>query len=172
MSAETVYLSLGSNIGNRVFNLQQAIQKITAIPNTQEHAVSRFYETSPISNIPQNDYLNAACRFKTTMFPLELLQKIQTIEFLLGKTSSTIKNAPRKIDIDILFFGSKVYRNEQPFLEIPHPRWKERLFVIIPCLDLTQTITLQCKQTGEETVNLIKLKDSLNNKSQLIKIYS
>jgi 2-amino-4-hydroxy-6-hydroxymethyldihydropteridine diphosphokinase len=150
-----VYLSLGGNIGDRQGTLQRALMRIESLPEVREMRVSSFYETSPVGGIPQADYLNVVCYFKTGMDVRSLLRNLQTIEKSLGKGPKP-KNHPRIIDIDILFYGNESFQEDD--LEIPHPRWRERLFVIVPLLDLTDAIRVR-----GETVDLIKLRDSIKD---------
>nr|MBA3816227.1 2-amino-4-hydroxy-6-hydroxymethyldihydropteridine diphosphokinase [Parachlamydiaceae bacterium] len=123
-----VYLGLGGNIGDSLSILQSALQSIQKL-DIQDFKVSSFYSTQPVSDIVQRWYVNAACRFRTTMGVKDLLHKLQQIEIEHGKIVKP-KNAPRTIDIDVLFFGNE--RHDEAECEIPHPRWRERLFVIKP----------------------------------------
>lgn len=139
MSLTEVYLGIGGNIGDSQSILTQAIHRIKALSGVQDLAVSRFYLTSPVSSIPQEEYLNAACRFHTSLKATELLTELQNIETALGKTLQKLKDGPRAIDLDILLFGMEIVNNNT--LIIPHPAWKERLFVLVPLADLTTEIT-------------------------------
>ncbi len=134
---EIVYLSLGSNLGNSKKLLQSACQSIRMLPNVTEVQFSSIYRTAPISLLPQPDYLNLGCSLITTLDPFTLFTYLEEIEKNLGKIPKP-KDAPRKIDIDILYFGSQTLNSEQ--LVIPHPRIKERLFVLKPLLDLTTSL--------------------------------
>lgn len=154
--SDQVFLGLGSNLGDRLALLQAALKQIEALPNTSHFQASKIYETSPVSPIPQGPFLNAACSFLTDLSPFELLSHLQQIETALGKTPKP-KTAPRLIDIDILLFGQM--KIDTPTLQIPHPHWQERLFVLRPLLDLTEEIFF-----GGKTLNL---KESIN---ALIKI--
>lgn len=136
-SKTQVYVGLGGNLGNTPLIFQEAITQLISHPKIFELRTSSLYQTSPISSIPQNDYINAVCTFQTTLHPCELLTILQNIEKSLGKVPKP-KDAPRLIDLDILFFGEEVH--SAPNLIIPHPRWFERLFVLIPLLDLTDII--------------------------------
>lgn len=151
-----VYLGLGGNIGDSAAILQTALQHIQNL-NISDMRTSRFYQTKPISDIDQRWYVNAACRFMTSMGARELLNKLQHIEIALGKTLKP-KNAPRVIDIDLLFFGTEGYNDND--CEVPHPRWKERLFVIMPLLDLTESINLP-GLNYDDSVKQVKLKELL-----------
>lgn len=168
-SGESVYLGLGGNIGDRMSLLRQALALIAAIPEVQNLEVSSFYETEPVSDIPQSNYLNAVCRLTTRLKAHQLLASLQEIERVLGKVPKP-KNVPRVIDIDILFFGREGHKTHD--LEIPHPRWRERLFVIVPLLDLTKTIVVPSFENGEEKIDLLQLRDSLRRSSPCFAISS
>jgi 2-amino-4-hydroxy-6-hydroxymethyldihydropteridine diphosphokinase len=132
-----VFVGLGGNIGDSVEILRQALDLIKKHPDIRNLRVSRFFRTLPVSPIPQADYTNAVCRFETRLSPLQLLNELQAIEFKLGKIPKS-KQAPRAIDCDILFYGDKAI--SLPELEIPHPRWRERLFVLAPLADLVDIL--------------------------------
>lgn len=134
MQQEIVYLGLGSNLGDSKNILQKACQSINLLPNTTVLQFSSIYCTSPISSIPQRDYLNLTCSLTTTLDPYALFIYLEQIEQSLGKIPKP-KDAPRKIDIDILYFGNRILHSER--LIIPHPKIKERLFVLQPLLELT-----------------------------------
>src|SRR5205814_6337226 len=126
--------------------------------------VSKLYLTSPVSEIPQPHYTNAACVFQTSLSAHQLFPALQTIEQKHGKTPKA-KNAPRVIDIDLLFFGHESYQEEH--LQIPHPRWRERLFVLVPLVDLTDHISLPLPNdpTKFEFINLQELIAELHQSS-------
>lgn len=132
-----VYVGLGSNLGDSADIVAKALALLEAVPAISQFAASPLYLTSPVSDLPQPDFVNAVCRFKTTLAPMELLAELQKIERHFGQSPKP-KNAPRLIDLDILFFGREKILT--PDLEIPHPRWKERLFVIRPLSDLTACV--------------------------------
>jgi 2-amino-4-hydroxy-6-hydroxymethyldihydropteridine diphosphokinase len=133
-SFETVFLSLGANLGDPAKAIASALEEIYDIPLTNLIQTSPLYQTKPISDLIQPDFLNCCCEIKTALSPEDLLEKLQEIERRLGKTPKP-KNAPRLIDIDILFYGDLEMRS--PRLTLPHPQWKNRLFVLIPLFDLT-----------------------------------
>ncbi len=103
------------------------------IPEIQFQRSSAIYETEPVSSIPQGNYLNAVWEIKTTLQPSELLKKTLAVEAILGR-ERRIPDSPRTIDIDILFYGDKIY--QVPGLTIPHPKLHERFFVLRPLMDL------------------------------------
>jgi len=137
MDVEEVYVGLGGNIGDSVGILQHALDKMASLPGIYDLKASSFYVTTPVSEIPQRYYVNAVCRFSTKLAAHDLLKQLQQIEIALSKTPKA-KNAPRIIDLDILLFRSEIHKT--PDLEIPHPRWKERLFVLKPLAELVDKL--------------------------------
>jgi 2-amino-4-hydroxy-6-hydroxymethyldihydropteridine diphosphokinase len=127
-----IYLSLGSNVGDRMANLQAAIAKLEA-PDLRTLRTSPVYETEPVDYTAQRWFLNLVVEAETELFPQQLLSRIHKIERALGRVR-TVPKGPRTIDIDILFYGSTVMRSAA--LEIPHPRLHERRFVLVPLADL------------------------------------
>lgn len=156
MEYKCVYLGLGGNIGDTRSFLASVLTEIRGLPWITDFEASGFYRTAPISDIPQDDYVNVVCRFKTKLDAAALLIQLQCIELKHGKLPKP-KNAPRKIDIDILFYGD-IY-SEVPKLQLPHPRWKERLFVLIPLSELTPAIVVPGPE-GEELVDILALIDT------------
>ena len=129
---KTVYLALGSNIGDREANLRAAID-ILRTAGVEVRRESRIYETEPVGYTDQRWFLNMAVEGATELFPLHLLTRTGKIERALGR-ARTLPNGPRTIDIDILLYGATVMRTSR--LEIPHPRMHERRFVLVPMVDL------------------------------------
>lgn len=122
-----VYLGLGSNLGNRQDNLDKALAFLEQ--RLRVERISSVYETEPVGNINQPRFLNLVCQAYTKLSPTELLTLAKSIESKLGRALNK-PNAPRPIDIDILFYGEQVIKT--PELVIPHPRLTERAFVLIP----------------------------------------
>jgi GTP cyclohydrolase-4 len=127
----SVYLGLGANIGNRTQNFEKALDMLSQ--GAQVKQVSSFYETEPIGYSNQPQFLNAVCRISTSLSPEQLLALIKEIEATLGRKPS-FRNAPRPIDIDILFYDEQIINSKE--LIIPHPRIEERAFVLIPLAEL------------------------------------
>jgi 2-amino-4-hydroxy-6-hydroxymethyldihydropteridine diphosphokinase len=161
-----VYVGLGGNIGDTRSVLRKTIQLISSHPRISTFEVSRFYQTSPVSHLKQPDYINAVCRFCTDMLPYDLLGFLQEVEQQLGKVSKP-KFAPRIVDCDILFFGQYVIKTKE--LEIPHPRWQERLFVLRPLADLVKELWIPGRG---EPINLMdelqRFKNTHNEKIFLV----
>lgn len=150
MEQKKVYLGLGGNVGNPKKTFDQVVASIKKIPKIIDLTCSPYYNTTPVSTISQENFLNAVCVVTTTLPPKELYDCLHAIEKEFGKLPKD-KNAPRPIDIDILFYDEcEVYEED---LQIPHPRWEERLFVLRPLSDLTDTITIQ-KKSGQEVIHL------------------
>ncbi len=127
-----IYLSLGSNLGDREAHLRAALGRLAA-PDLRVMRISPVYETEPVDFNDQDWFLNLAVEAETTLEPDELLARIAQIEGDLGRVR-TVPKGPRTIDIDILFYGDEVIRSAA--LEIPHPRLSERRFVLAPLADL------------------------------------
>lgn len=130
-----IYLSLGSNIGDREGNLEAAVERLAG--EMRILRVSPMYETEPVDYTAQRWFLNLVVEAETALFPLQLLARIQKIERALGRVRAVPKG-PRTIDIDILFHGRTVMRTAT--LEIPHPRIAERRFVLVPLADLAPAL--------------------------------
>lgn len=128
----TAYLSLGSNLGNRQQQLQQAIDQLAANAGTITK-VSSFYETKAWGITEQPDFMNMCAGIATQLSATELLHAIQAAETAMGRVR-TIKWGPRTIDIDILFFNNDVINT--PELIIPHPYLQDRLFVLEPLAEI------------------------------------
>jgi 2-amino-4-hydroxy-6-hydroxymethyldihydropteridine diphosphokinase len=129
---KTVYLGLGSNIGDSQQMLQAAIDRLHS-PDFRVKRVSSVYKTEPQERRNQQWFLNAAVEAETDLFPRQLLARIAKIEQQLGRRRM-LANGPRTIDIDILFYGSFIVKT--PELTIPHPRLAERRFVLAPMVEL------------------------------------
>lgn len=129
---KVVYLGLGSNIGDREALLQSALDALNQ-PDLILRRASSKYETEPIGMRDQRWFLNMAAEFETSLFPLQLLHRLQSVEQQLGR-KRVVMNGPRTIDIDILLYGSFIVKTDE--LEIPHPRYRERRFTLAPLAEL------------------------------------
>jgi 2-amino-4-hydroxy-6-hydroxymethyldihydropteridine diphosphokinase len=130
-----IYCSLGSNIGERKLNLEQALQELKdkSIKVLQKSAV---YVTQAWGDQAQEDYLNMAIQVETDLSPLDLLHILKTVERKIGRTDDQGHMQPRVLDIDILFYGDSKLNTEE--LQIPHPRLKERIFALLPLLEIAE----------------------------------
>ncbi len=132
---KTVYLSLGSNVGDRKANLETAIEKLGGVGKVV--ALSSFYETEPVEFQQQPWFLNCAVKLETELMPRQLLGRILDIEQEMGRKRVQPKG-PRVIDIDILLFGTSVV--ETKGLTIPHPALHERRFVLEPLAEIAPDV--------------------------------
>lgn len=129
-----VFLSFGSNLGNREKNILSAIELLKKISDIKVLSGSSIYETEPIGFKEQNYFFNIVLKIQTNLSPFELLREIEKIEKLLGKNIEK-KWGPRTIDIDILYYDKDIIETEK--LTIPHPLINERMFVLVPMMEIT-----------------------------------
>jgi 2-amino-4-hydroxy-6-hydroxymethyldihydropteridine diphosphokinase len=130
----TVYIALGSNLGDRRASIDAAVVRLDAVPGVRVTRRSSLYETAPVGGpAGQGSYLNAVAEVATTLAPDELLALLQAIEADLGRVRAE-RDGPRTIDLDILLHGDTVL--ESPRLTLPHPRLHERLFVLDPLAEI------------------------------------
>lgn len=128
----TAYLALGSNLGDRLATLQEAVDALSREPGIRVEASSRVWETEPVGP-PQPRYLNAVLLIVTELEPPELLAACLRVESALGRVRRE-RWGPRTIDIDVLLFDERTI--DEPELRVPHPRMHERAFVLAPLLEL------------------------------------
>lgn len=134
-----ILIGLGSNIGEREKNIQQAINKLANNEHIRIDKISALYETEPVGVKEQPNFLNAAVRITTKLSPRKLLEFCQVIESEMGRVRNMVWG-PRNIDIDILVFDDIVMQTA--LLTIPHPRIQERKFVLIPLSDISDNIPI------------------------------
>ncbi len=133
MGEERVFVGLGSNIGKRGYNLLIATEMLRDHPNVSLKVSSSFYLTEPVGFKDQPSFINNVIEISTTLTPRDLLNLLLYIENSMGR-KRLIHWGPRVIDMDILFYGDRVIKEEG--LEIPHPRLIERAFVLIPLSEI------------------------------------
>jgi 2-amino-4-hydroxy-6-hydroxymethyldihydropteridine diphosphokinase len=126
-----VLLALGTNLGDRLANLEQAIQYMA--PRIRVDARSSVYETLPWGILDQPVFYNQVVRAETNLPPLDVLAHLKAIEVKMGR-QATVRNGPRLIDLDILFYDQLVLETE--VLTIPHPRMQGRAFVLVPLVEV------------------------------------
>lgn len=151
-----VYLSIGSNIGDKKKNIELAIEKLTSIKEIKINKVSTIIETDPWGYENQDSFLNAAIEIKTILSPKELMEVLLNIELEM-KRERIIKWGPRIIDLDILIFDDII--SEDEFIVIPHPRMEEREFVLKPLSEIAPFIIHPILKK-----RIIKLLEELNDK--------
>ncbi|MCP4568682.1 MAG: 2-amino-4-hydroxy-6-hydroxymethyldihydropteridine diphosphokinase [FCB group bacterium] len=160
---EIVYLSLGSNLGDRQACLDKATARLSQMIGLTLLGESSTYYSTPIDcavNCPE--FLNKVVKLECTLKPVQLLDNTERLEKALGRTEKGF-NVDRVIDIDIILFGNRNFKNER--LEIPHPRMAQRAFVLIPLCEIDPDLTdpqtktsfaERAKQLGDQGVTLYK----------------
>lgn len=132
----TAYVGLGANLGDAVQALRSAVKALDQIPSTRVGAVSSLYQTSPVDSSGP-DYLNAVAELSTALSAPELLRHLQVIEQRAGR-ERPYPNAPRTLDLDLLLFGRA--HIDSPALCVPHPRMRQRAFVLVPLAEIAPTL--------------------------------
>jgi len=127
------FLGLGSNLGDRLTNLQGAVDLLQGEPGLHVTASSRVWETAPVGGPPQPEYLNAVIRVETDLSARDLLDAAHRVEARLGRVRKERWGA-RSIDVDLLLFDEE--RIDEEDLVVPHPRMHQRAFVLLPLLEL------------------------------------
>ncbi len=153
----TVYLALGSNMGDKAEYLNTAINALNT-DDTKVVKVSKFYETEPVGYLDQEKFLNCAVAIKTLLSPLELFDLTSNIERSLGRVR-TIPNGPRTIDVDILLYDEDIFHTD--CLIIPHERMTERCFVLEPLAEIAPYAMHPIEQKP-----VIRLLNNLKEKDQ------
>ena len=129
----TVYVGVGSNMGDRLENLRAAVGDLARSPDVRVVRSSSVYETAPVGGPEQGDFLNAVVEISTELEPHALLEALQRIESELGRVRAE-RFGPRTIDLDLLLYDDEEI--DDPHLTVPHPRMRERAFVVVPLTEL------------------------------------
>ncbi|HKM81814.1 MAG TPA: 2-amino-4-hydroxy-6-hydroxymethyldihydropteridine diphosphokinase [Candidatus Acidoferrum sp.] len=132
----TVYIALGTNVGDREHNLREAIRQL-AEAGIRILKISSIYETEPVDYLEQAWFLNAVLEAQTNLPALDLLHKLRAIESAMGSKKAFAKG-PRLIDLDILLYGNDAIAT--PELQVPHPRMLERRFVLVPLAEIAPNL--------------------------------
>jgi len=135
MKGHVVYIGLGSNLGDRVAYLRDAVQRLSAIIRVER--VSQLYVAAPLGYVRDDAYINAVLKGTTMMTPSELLEMLQSIELAMGRRPG-VQFGPRPIDLDLLFYDS--IQMETLKLTIPHPRMAQRAFVLKPLAEIAPNL--------------------------------
>jgi 2-amino-4-hydroxy-6-hydroxymethyldihydropteridine diphosphokinase len=156
----TAYLAIGSNLGDRMAAIRDAVVALDDHPAVAVEAISSIIETDPVGPGMQGRYLNGVLKVRTILDPRELLQQCLAIERTLGRDRAAEQRwGPRTLDIDLLLFGSMVLKDEN--LTVPHPRMHERTFVLEPLAELAPELVHP--GLGQSVQSL---RDALRSRSQ------
>lgn len=138
-SGVIAYVGLGTNLGDRRGALEMALWEMHQPPIIEVERVSSVYETAPVGVTEQPDFLNAVAQVRTTLSPRALLDALLHLENKMGRVR-TLRWGPRVIDLDLLIYGDA--QRDEPGLEVPHPRLRERAFVLGPLAEIAPDVCL------------------------------
>lgn len=169
MKYSPVFLSLGANLGNPFEQLSRALTLLETDDHVAITTISSLYQTEPLYLPEQPDFLNLVCAIETDFTARQLLAHCQSVESRIGRQANPIRNAPRLIDIDIIFFADQIIHEDG--LTVPHPRLQERQFVLRPLAEIAPQFI--CPQTHLSIAELLKAcpDQSRITKTALIPIY-
>ena len=160
-----VYLSLGANLESPFRSLITAITQIKKMQGVTFKKRSAIYLTSPVSKIPQNEYLNLCCLIETNLPPIDLFQALKLLEEKFGKIPPHYQG-PRTLGIDILFYENQKLETQE--FTLPHPEWQNCLFYLIPLYEISKTIEFP----GEAPIEISPLIENFSlTDTQKITIY-
>ncbi len=134
MEKHTAYISIGSNIGDKLLNCQKGISALTKSGRSVIIGQSNFYKTEPVDYTDQDWFVNSAVKIETTLDPFQLLYELKIIEKRAGRTEDPIRYGPRILDLDIIFYDNIVINSSE--LIIPHPKMHKRRFVLKSICDI------------------------------------
>lgn len=160
-------LGLGSNLDHRLDNLREVTQRVTSLPETRLLAKAAIYETEPVDVKPEYaplEYLNSVIIIESSMELSALSEAIHKIEADMGRVRTEDRNAPRTIDIDILYAGDIQQRDG--ILDLPHPKWAQRRFVVQPLADVRPFLRLP-----GETRTIAEILKNLPGCAQDVKLF-
>ena len=149
---ETVYIALGSNLGDREGHLQRAIDRLSDTPGVEVLARSSWVETDFVGEGPeQGRFLNGVVTIRTSLAPHALLGVLCALEVAAGRQSPHPRNHPRELDLDVIFYGDQIVDSRE--LQVPHPRWHEREFVTAPLRELGVDLDARPKPKGTRLIH-------------------
>ncbi len=157
------YLGLGGNLGDRMAALTEALARLNATPGMRRVSCSSVYETEPWGVTDQPRFLNLVAGFETTRPPADLLAICQSVESTVGRVA-TYRWGPRRIDVDILLYGSEVVSLATPDLQIPHPRLTQRAFVLVPLAEIAPELAVP-----PDGLSVRRLLDEVDGKDSMVR---
>lgn len=158
------YLSVGSNMGDRLSNCRRGIDAVGASESTSVLRCSRFFRTEPVDFRDQDWFVNAAAEIETALDPFQLLAELQAVQVSVGQGEKSVRFGPRVLDLDIIFYDNVVM--DTPSLMIPHPRMHMRHFVLKPICDINPDVVHPVLQKS-----MAELLDSLDVTGQAVVPY-
>ncbi len=153
VQATPVAVALGSNLGDRLEHLRSALTRLQT--SLDDLRASSVFETEPVPDTDQPPFLNACVAGRTRLTPRQLLSALQGAERAAGRRSTEERWGPRVLDLDILLYGEQVIR--QPDLEVPHPRMRERAFVLVPLAEIAPHWVIPGPPCGDRTPTVADL---------------
>ena len=165
MTVHRAFISVGSNLGDRLRNCCRGIAALCADASVRLVARSPFYETEPVDYTDQEWFLNAAVKIETDLAPQELLVHLQAVQREQGRSDGGIRFGPRVLDLDIIFYDDLIL--DTPNLTIPHPRMHKRRFVLQPICDIDGSVV---NPVLGQTVK--KILNQMMNEGQTIRLCS
>ena len=150
-----VFVGLGSNLGEREEMIRSALAELAKVPHTALVRASSLYDTEPLGEVEQPNFLNAVGQLDTALTARQLLWNLQLVELRLGRVRNQ-KWGPRTIDLDLLLYGGQLI--DEPDLKVPHPELGQRSFVLVPLLELDPLLVHPA--TGETLLALLKKLDA------------
>lgn len=148
----TAYVGLGSNQGDSVENIRQGLRKLNANPGVKVREVAGLYKTAPVGYLEQDWFVNTVARIETSLNPHGLLKLLLTIEDELGRIR-TIRWGPRTLDLDLLIYAGEEIESTE--LTVPHPRMRERAFVMVPLAEIAPDLLIN-GQRAEQIAKILK----------------
>ena len=158
MDSVTIYIGLGSNVGDRLSNLKLGLSLLAE--RLDVVCTSSIYETGPWGYVNQPKFLNAVIQATTTKEPSDILSVLKLAEMAAGRVYGGMRWGPRSFDADLLFYGSQIYKSYN--LEVPHPRIKERAFVLIPLAEIAPSfVDPLSNETIQQLTELVEGKEEV-----------
>lgn len=140
MSVVRVYIGIGSNLGGPRAQVEKALQSLQSLSVNGEFTASPLYQTTPTGPQDQPDFINAVAGFLTRLSAQDLLQALKVIENSQGRQRDGVRWGPRTLDLDLLLYGNESIDMDE--LTVPHPRIRERAFVMVPLFDVAPDISI------------------------------